>query len=191
MSRFLSSFVRHPIATGAIAPSSVHLAREMVGWIDWNQVATCVEFGPGTGAFTPSILAAMNANARFFAVELNPEFAAVMTKSFPKVDTVCRSVEDIAAICDERGVAKIDCIVCGLPWAAFSTPLQHSLMNAVMTRLSDGGYFCTFAYVQGTILPAGMRFKHLLRESFASVDRSRVVWRNLPPAFVYRCRAKN
>ncbi len=188
MLRFLSSFVRHPIATGAVAPSSAHLAREMVNWIDWSEIGTCVEFGPGTGAFTPSILESMNDGTDFFAVELNEEFAELMTARFPDVDTLCRSVAHIGAICDERGVSSIDCIVCGLPWAAFSNELQHTLMEAMLSRLSDGGYFCTFAYLQGTILPAGIRFGRLLSESFPSVTRSRTVWRNLPPAFVYRCR---
>ncbi len=188
MARFFSSFLRHPIATGAIAPSSPQLARQMVAWVDWANVATCVEFGPGTGAFTQSILDALGDGARFFAVELNEQFADIMTRKFPGVETVCRSVDAIDEICRERGVQKIDCIICGLPWAGFSAELQHCLMQAVLSRMSEGGYFATFAYLQGTILPAGMRFRRLLRESFDSVARSRTVWRNLPPAFVYQCR---
>lgn len=188
MSRFFSSFLRHPIATGAIAPSSKYLAQEMVSWVRWQDVRTCVEFGPGTGAFTPSILASMQDGTHFFAVELNQRFARLMQEKFPSVDTLCRSVADIDDICTERGVSQIDCIICGLPWAAFSTQLQASLMGAVLSRLSDGGYFCTFAYLQGLLLPAGMRFKQLLNKSFPSVKTSSTVWRNLPPAFVYRCR---
>ena len=188
MSRFFSSFLRHPIATGAVAPSSVRLAKEMVNWVDWDCVNVCVEFGPGTGAFTPTILDRLKDGTRFFAIELNSDFAQVMTDKFPNVETINRSVADIDEICDNRGVENIDCIICGLPWAAFSADLQHSLMSAVLSRMSIGGYFATFAYLQGTLLPAGIRFKKLLRESFEEVRQSRTVWRNLPPAFVYRCR---
>jgi phospholipid N-methyltransferase len=188
MTRFLSAFLRHPIVTGAIAPSSIHLAKEMVNWIDWDQVGVCVEFGPGTGAFTPTILESMKAGTRFLAVELNARFAATMARKFPHVETICRSVADIDDICNQRGIAQIDCIICGLPWAAFSAGLQHRLMNAVLTRLSNGGCFATFAYLQGALLPAGVRFARLLHESFGEVRHSRTVWRNLPPAFVYRCR---
>jgi phospholipid N-methyltransferase len=160
----------------------------MVEWVEWDKVATCVEFGPGTGAFTQSILDSLIDGARFFAVELNEDFAEIMAQRFPQVETLCRSVADIDEICLQRGVAKIDCIICGLPWAAFPDQLQQSLMQAVLARISDDGYFATFAYLQGTILPAGKRFKRLLSESFRSVHRSRTVWRNLPPAFVYQCR---
>ena len=188
MPNFLSTFLRHPIATGAIAPSSRHLARQMLNWVDWSQVQVCVEFGPGTGAFTPSILESLRPESRYFAVELNPAFARHMTETFPHVETICRSVAEIEQICDERGVEQIDCIICGLPWAAFPSELQTTLLQAVLTRLSDGGYFATFAYLQGTILPAGMRFHKRLHEAFGEVRRSPTVWRNLPPAFVYRCR---
>ncbi len=188
MMRFLSSFLRHPVATGAVAPSSYYLAQEMVRWVAWSDVATCVEFGPGTGAFTPTILKVVREGTRFFAVELNESFADTMAKRFPEVETVCRSVEEIADICDEREVSRIDCIICGLPWAGFSAQLQQTLMKAVLSRLSDGGYFATFAYLQGTLLPAGIRFRRLLQESFGEVRCSRTVWRNLPPAFVYQCR---
>lgn len=188
MTRFLSAFLRHPIATGAIAPSSRRLAREMVSWVDWDRVKVCVEFGPGTGAFTPGILESMRAGTRFLAVELNERFAAMMATKFPQVETLCRSVADIEEICDQRGIAQIDCIICGLPWAGFSADLQRCLMNAVLSRLSPGGHFATFAYLQGTLLPAGIRFAELLQDSFGEVRRSRTIWRNLPPAFVYRCR---
>ncbi len=189
MRRFLSEFVFHPVTTGAIAPSSRRLAREMVSWVDWDRVDVCVEFGPGTGAFTGSILESLRPGARFLAVELNPQFAALMARRFPRVETVCRSVADIEPICTERGIGRIDCIICGLPWASFAADLQRCLMNAVLSRLAPGGCFATFAYLQGTWLPAGMRFKELLQDAFPDVQRSRIVWRNLPPAFVYRCRA--
>jgi phospholipid N-methyltransferase len=54
--------------------------------------------------------------------------------------------------------------------------------------LGDGGYFTTFAYLQGLLLPAGQRFKKLLNKSFRQVTVSRVIWANVPPAIVYRCK---
>ena len=54
--------------------------------------------------------------------------------------------------------------------------------------LKPGGQFVTFAYLQGLLLPAGRRFRAKLKRSFSDVTKSKIVWRNLPPAFVYRCR---
>ena len=82
---------------------------------------------------------------------------------------------------------QIDAVLCGLPWASFPESLQREIMEAMLSMLAPGGKFATFAYWQGVILPAGMRFSRLLSETFSSVERSPTVWRNLPPAFVYRC----
>ncbi len=61
------------------------------------------------------------------------------------------------------------------------------LMAATLGHLKPGGSFATFAYVQGAVLPAGRRFRQLLGEHFTRVHASPIVWRNAPPAFVYRC----
>jgi phosphatidylethanolamine/phosphatidyl-N-methylethanolamine N-methyltransferase len=79
-------------------------------------------------------------------------------------------------------------MISGLPWAAFPLALQEEVLDAVVAALRPGGRFTTFAYLQGTLLPAGRRFRRRLDEHFCEVRRSPVVWRNFPPAFVYRCR---
>jgi phospholipid N-methyltransferase len=61
-------------------------------------------------------------------------------------------------------------------------------MHPILDNLNDGGYFTTFAYIQGVFIPSARRFRKFLSESFSSVETSRVIWSNLPPAFVYRCR---
>ena len=70
-------------------------------------------------------------------------------------------------------------------------PTPDSLLERypdLTTVLRPGGQFVTFAYHAGTLLPAGRRFKKLLPRYFSSVEKSPTVWRNAPPAFVYRCR---
>jgi phosphatidylethanolamine/phosphatidyl-N-methylethanolamine N-methyltransferase len=91
-------------------------------------------------------------------------------------------------LCDRQGIAQVDCIVSGLPWASFPDDMQTQYLDAMMTVLKPGGQFVTFAYLQGLLLPAGRRFRRKLDHYFSRVDRSRTVWLNLPPAFVYRCR---
>jgi phospholipid N-methyltransferase len=75
-----------------------------------------------------------------------------------------------------------------LPWAEFSDDLQKRLLDSMMTVLKKDGQFVTFAYLHGLPLPAGRRFANRLPEYFSEVRRSRAVWKNVPPALVYRCR---
>jgi phospholipid N-methyltransferase len=191
---FLRQFLAHPLATGAVSPSSARLAREMVAGFDWNQIDVVVEFGPGTGAFTGDILRSKPEWTRFFAIEQNPEFARRLAERFPQVTTYCDSVANVGRLCAQEGltantanVQVIDAIVCGLPWASFGSALQDQLLNATVNCLRPGGRFATFAYLQGLWLPSGIRFGRKLREAFAKVETSRIVWRNLPPAIIYRC----
>ena len=60
-------------------------------------------------------------------------------------------------------------------------------MESMLAVLAPKAQFATFAYWQGVVLPAGIRFNQRLRNTFAKVERSPSVWLNLPPAFVYRC----
>jgi phosphatidylethanolamine/phosphatidyl-N-methylethanolamine N-methyltransferase len=186
--RFLGEFLLHPTKTGAVAPSSQSLARTMVEWIDLPRAKTVLEYGPGTGVFTAHIVRRMPADAKFAAIELNPRLAELFRQRHPRLTLVEGSVADVEAICRKLGFGKVDCIVCGLPWASFPEALQTRILEQMMTVMSPAGQFVTFAYLQGLLLPPGQRFAKLLPKYFSHVSRSRTVWLNLPPAFVYRCR---
>lgn len=186
---FLKSFFQDPGRVGAIAPSSRYLAAAMVDWIDWSATGVVVEYGPGTGVFTEAIEAKRASETRFFAIERSAELAAVVRQRCPTVTVFEDSVENVAAICQRESIERVDAIVCGLPWASFPEPLQDACFEAMLRVLKPGGQFVSFAYWQGMALPAAWRFRKKLQATFASVQRSPTVVRNLPPAFVYRCRA--
>ncbi|MFP6582623.1 MAG: methyltransferase domain-containing protein [Candidatus Hydrogenedentota bacterium] len=188
MSGFLKQFMSSPVAVGAIAPSSARLATRMVEWIDWDGVNAVVEYGPGTGAFTGHVVDALNPSACYFGIELNADFFETLQQRFPEQRFYNDSVENVEALCAGENVDSVDAIVCGLPWAAFSESMQTAYLDSMLRVLRPGGQFVTFAYLQGLMLPAGQRFRKTLNQTFDSVEQSPTVWRNMPPAFVYRCR---
>lgn len=185
---FLQEFVLSPGKTGAIAPSSGALAKEMVEGLGLAQAGAVLEYGPGTGAFTSYVLEGIPPSCKFVAIELNPRFAVEFRARFPNVALYEGSVADARQVCDQFGIGMADAIVSGLPWATFSQELQRTLLNEMMRVLRPGGRFVTFGYLQGLLLPGGQAFARVLPSYFSEVRRSRTVWNNLPPAFVYRCR---
>jgi phospholipid N-methyltransferase len=185
---FLREFITRPVATGAIAPSSTFLARTMVEGIGLNTADAVLEYGPGNGAFTQFILNELKPGATFAAIELNPRFAEMFRLRYPDTPLFQDSVANARTICDTLAVESVDCIVCGLPWAAFASSMQMQFLNEMMRVLKPGGRFVTFAYIHGLALPAARRFADLLPGYFSTVSKSSVVWLNVPPAFVYRCR---
>jgi len=185
---FLKQFVKNPIHTGAVVPSSGRLAREIVKQASVGKADLILEFGAGTGVFTKHIVAKKKLDAKFVSVERNAELVDILKKKFPALKFHADSIENISQILQSEKIKKkADSIVCGLPWAAFDRDLQHRLLNATHDILRPGGVFTTFAYLQGLLLPAGQRFKRNIENCFSKVEKSPIVWRNLPPAFVYRC----
>ncbi len=200
---FLRQFLRAPTQVGAIAPSSGALAEEMARGIGLEKADVVVEYGPGTGAFTGHILRAAHPQAKVFAIELNPAMAAALRSRFPRLHLHEGSVADVATFCAKEGIELprtdghatraftpgpgVDVVLSGLPWAAFPEPLQRAILDATVGVLKPGGVLATFAYTIGLRTAAGKRFHAMLPEYFTRVERSRVVWRNLPPAVVVRC----
>lgn len=186
--RFLAQYILKPGTVGAVTPSSAELADQMMEGLEFSEARAIIEYGPGTGVFSEAVLARRSAGCKFFAIELNPEFVTILKNQIPELTIHHDSVGNVRALCDREGIKQVDCIVSGLPWAAFSDALQKELLDAMMTVLRPGGQFVTFAYLAGLFLPAGLHFRKRLHEYFSEVRTSRTVWNNVPPAFVYRCR---
>ena len=184
---FFFQFLAKPGMIGAVAPSSPYLAAEMLRTVDLGPGARVAEYGPGTGAFTKAILDRLHPDATFFAVERNEALADQLRRRFPSLHLHTGSVEDIETFCKAEGVAQLDAIVSGLPWASFPQDLQVRILDATMKVLKPGGQLVTFGYHLGLLTSAGRRFKKLLPRYFSSITRGPAVWRNTPPAFTLRC----
>ncbi|MGH3648984.1 MAG: class I SAM-dependent methyltransferase [Micromonosporaceae bacterium] len=185
---FLREFVRNPLHTGGVVPSSRQLATEVVIPIPDTGKPLVVELGPGTGAFTGAIQQRLNGRGHHLAVELNPRFAALITEKFPAVDVANENAANLPNLVLARGFTQADAVISGLPWASFPAALQNTLLDAVTAALAPDGAFTTFAYLHALRLPPARRFRARLNEAFEEVVVGRTVWGNLPPALVYFAR---
>lgn len=185
---FLGEFLRSPGSVGAIAPSSNELAEKMVSDLDAEAHSLVVEFGSGTGSFTKAIRVKLGPQCHLIAIEQNDAFACLLRQRFPDLDLVHGSVESLPQILEARGNRTADYIISGLPWASFDAGLQSRILTAAAKCLRRGGVFVTFAYLHGLLLPTAWQFRRLLGATFPDVRQSEVVWKNMPPAFVYHCR---
>lgn len=186
--KFFKVFLRAPALTSAIMPSSPWLAERMVADVRLNQAKVVVEIGPGTGAFTRAIQKELSPSAFFMAVEIDSQFASHIKRSFPRVHVINDSAARLDHHLQSLGHAAADCVLSGLPWAGFSGAEQQRVLGSVLRTLRPGGLMTTYAYNHTAWLPGGRRFRKLLESTFSEVTTSPTEWRNLPPAFVYRCR---
>ncbi|MFN0057901.1 MAG: class I SAM-dependent methyltransferase [Planctomycetota bacterium] len=185
--RFLRAFISRPQQVGALAPSSRYLARAMIKGFDLAHAKVVIEVGPGTGAFTESILNAKGADTRLIAIERNPQMATHLRARFPNLELFVESAEHTPEILERLGLERAEYIICGLPWASFSDELQNVLLKSILRSLKETGVFSTFTYTTTSWLPSARRFRAKLEAHFANVELTPTVWRNMPPAFAYRC----
>lgn len=183
--QFIKQFILHPTKTGAIAPSFEGLAELITDSADLFKASAVLEFGSGTGIFTEKILQKISSETKFIAFEINPDFVKATKNRCPEVQIYQDSAMNAKKYLNELDLKECDCIICGLPWASFSENLQNELLDTIINVLKPGGRFLTFAYLQGLLLPAGIRFKKALATRFKKVTTTRTIWMNIPPAFVY------
>lgn len=184
--RFIKQFVSNPRSTGAIYPSSEKLCELVTDAAEIRDSQTLIELGSGTGVFTEKVLEKKDPEAVFFAIEINPVFCEATRSRCPGATVYEDSAENARKYLELNGRDFCDCVVSSLPWTVFDYDTQDSLLDSITDVLRPGGVLLTFSYSASLVMPSARRFRSRLREKFSSVERSRTVWSNFPPAFIYR-----
>lgn len=182
--QFLGGFARRPFTTGAVWPSSKALSKVVVDNCEITADSLVVELGAGTGAFSKLLLERLNGQGRLLAVEVNRTYATFLSRRFPKCEVIHGAAENIRSYLDGRLAA---CIVSGLPWGNMLPRMQDRVLEAILESLAPDGQFLAFAYVHAAWFPTSRRFRGLLTRRFQRLETTPIVWRNLPPAIVFRC----
>jgi phosphatidylethanolamine/phosphatidyl-N-methylethanolamine N-methyltransferase len=184
---FFHAFIREPGSVGALTPSSRHLAKAMIQGFDLASAGTVVELGPGTGSFTARILERIGRATTFLAMELDPVYVRNLQRRFPGLLVFNESAQCLPELLVRHGKRQADYVISGLPWANIPEQVQAQIMQAILRSLSPDGFFSTFAYLHARWMPKARSFRRKLESHFRRVETSPVVWKNLPPAIVYRC----
>ena len=182
---YIKQFLRDPKSTGSIAPSNEELSELVTETARLGEMGTVVELGSGTGVFTEKILEKKNPETLFFAIEINPEFCEATKSRCPSVTVYKDSAENMRKYLEQHGKDSCDCIISSLPWAVFDHGTQDRLLDVIWDVLRPGGKMVTFSYSISMMVPNARRFRSMLRSKFSNVIKSKTVWSNFPPAFVY------
>jgi len=184
---FLREFVRAPLLTASVVPSSRVLADHIAAPVPPQGDPVVVELGPGTGTITVAIQRRLGGRGRHLAIELSPRLAAVVGQRCPEVEVICADVTALPGILAERRLTA-DVIVSALPWAALRATHPRSLPRVLAGVLRGDGVLCQLGYAATRFAPPARRQLADLRSAFEEVRVSRPVWRNLPPALTYLAR---
>lgn len=184
----MDQFIRNIKNTGAIACCSEDVANVLTSSAHLASCKTVVELGSGTGAITKKLLENIPQDALLIALELNEHFVEETKKSCPRALVYHDTAENVKYYLNQHGKQYCDCVISTLPWMLFDSALQHRILNAIIDVLPEGGEFLTVTYTFAPLIPAGRRFRALIESRFSVVQRTKPIWKNLPPVYVYHCK---
>ncbi len=179
---FFWQWLKNPLRTAAVAPSSAELAAAMVAELP-DDVCRVIELGGGTGAITVALLDAGIHADDLLVLELNEELHAHLHLRFPKVRVVLGDARSLAALASDNGYldrGHADAIVSGLGLLSMPPALQRDILEAAFDCLRPGGVLVQFTY--GPSAPVA---DAVVRELGLQVRRGNFVLRNMPPATVF------
>ena len=185
---FLKQSLTEPKKIGAITESSQELAEKIISMAELEHADTIVELGPGTGIFTEKILESIKPSTLFFALEINEAFVEKTKERCPNTIVYNAGAEEICKYLALQNKASCDCIISSLPFASFDEETQEVIFEAINNALAPNGQFITFSYFYTALLEEGKSFQKLLHKNFSTIEKSDIVWLNVPPAFVYSCK---
>lgn len=185
---FVKAALKNPLQISTIFQTGPWLRDQLLSGLDIDNAKIVVELGPGAGAITEALVQRLKPEAKYYGIELNEDLVKALRKFYPELIFYEKSAEYCEQIAKDN--QPIDVIASSLPWTVFPFGLQERLIKAIHASLKPGGQFATYMCVNATIYPAAQSLKELIYSHFDNVEKSKVVWRNIPPAFVYTCTKK-
>ena len=179
----------------AISPSSRYLATAMLEPLTPARTRVALELGAGTGAITRALLDQLPLHATLLVFEINPRFFDCLQRNIsdPRMILINSSAENLDSELRRRGIKRVDAVISSLGLAFMPDRRRQALFQRLSPFLHQKSVLTQFQYIHGLQFVSGrlcrLNLRPLLNRYFGSV-RSRIVWRNLPPAFVFTCRVR-
>ncbi len=171
---YIKNFIRDP-DVAAITPSSSFLVERVCKWIDFDELAVVVEYGPGNGVFSEHILEHMTPDSTLVLIESNPDFVEELrekTQDDPRVIVAEDRAQNVGEILAVQGIPEANYVVSGIPFSFLDDEEKDALLERTCDVLASEGKFLVY-----------QNYNHLeepLRKHFSEVTKERE-FRNIPP----------
>jgi phospholipid N-methyltransferase len=176
--QFLRGFLKNPVMVGSVIPSSRVLIEKMLRPVDWDNTKLFVEYGPGVGTFTRPILENLRDDATLVTIDTNPDFTRFLRESIddPRLVAVTGSAADVEKVLADRGFAKADYVLSGLPFSTLPPGVGEAIAQATAAAIRPGGAFLVYQF--------NPKVRDFIEPHFERIDRG-FEWVNVPPATLF------
>lgn len=200
---FIKQTIKDFRNTGALAPSSVFLARAMAECLpkDIPDDFRLIEVGPGTGSITGELIRRMNGHGHLDLWEISPEFCAVLRKRIAE-DKLFKALTGRIHVHDGdvrklKTTVRYDAVVSGLPLNNFEPHEVAGFLEHFRELLKPTGVLVWFEYIAirklqtpfvGKVKRQRLEGVGAVVEKFVRAHHSKkkTIPINLPPARVWQ-----
>lgn len=179
---FFKQWLRRPLSTAAVSPSSRHLAKRIVRALPPG-TRRVIELGAGTGVFTKAMLDHGITSRNLLAVEFNPQLHAFLTHRFPGLTVIegdARQLESNAVVTAFVAEGPVQAFVSGLGLLSMTKESQRAILQGAFALMPANGVFVQFTY--GPVAPVA---REVLDALDLKAERTGFTLLNLPPASVF------
>lgn len=178
---FFRRWITAPRRTGAVFPSGMRLARAMAAQVDPNGADLIVELGAGTGAITRALLERGIARDRLLVVERDRRFCRLLEERYPGVAVIRGDACRLRALVAAHSGRRVGAVISSLPLLNLPPQAKSAILAESFALLAGGGPFIQYTY--GPLSPVDPRLLSQMGLCGQAITR---VWRNIPPARVWR-----
>ena len=176
---FARAWVAEPRRTGAILPSGTALSKLITSEIT-QDIGPVLELGPGTGVFTQALLERGVKQDDLTLVESAPTFARLLQLRFPRARVLPMDARKLA----DEGIydgQPLGAVVSGLPLLSLPKGSAEAILAGAFAYMRPSASLYQFTY--GLLCPVP---RSILDRLGLQARRVGWIFRNLPPASVYR-----
>ena len=159
---------------GAVTMTSKYVADDIYKIL--GAINLAVEYGPGEGILTKTILKRLNPNGKLFVIEPNGEFVQALHHIGDARIHIIRGIaQNITKELAKLGVNKVDVVISSLPFSFLKPADRLKVLQDTYKILSPNGSFIVFQY--------SLIMRRPLQKIFSRVSVSFKL-RNIPPGFL-------
>ena len=179
----LRRWLRHPMGVAELAPTSRWVAQAVAARLELERPGAVIELGAGTGSLTRGLLTAGCPPDRLVAIELDPEFAALLRRRFRGISVIAGDAGRLAELLATIGIARAASVVSSLPIRWFPRDVQTAILTGSLDLLGPGGSFYQLTNMRSSplrSLPPGVK-----------AEPVRWILRNFLPIKIWRYRRES
>lgn len=172
---FLVNFFKNPLRNASVIPSSKFAGDAILHGLNWENINTIVELGPGSGTFTSEIIARCKPEAKLILIELEGSYVELLRNKFGnRTNVIHDGAHRMNSILEELNLPKADLIVSSLPF--LKKEISREIFAGIKFQTRQGASFRFFTY-----MPAVMKWFY----KGMPLRKVKFVLKNIPPMWIY------